>query len=29
MADMNSKDLEACEKMVAGSALAMGLEVVN
>ena len=29
MADMNSKDLEACAKMVAGSALAMGLEVIN
>ena len=29
MADMNSNDLEACVKMVAGSAIAMGLEVVG
>ena len=29
MADMNATDLEACAKMVAGSALSMGLEVVE
>lgn len=29
MADMNAKDLDACARMVAGSALAMGLEVVK
>lgn len=29
MADMNSNDLDACVKMVAGSAIAMGLEVVE
>jgi large subunit ribosomal protein L11 len=29
MVDMNASDLEACAKMVAGSALSMGLEVVE
>jgi large subunit ribosomal protein L11 len=29
MADMNATDLEACAKMVAGSAMSMGLEVVE
>ncbi len=29
MADMNSKDLEACVAMVAGTALAIGLEVIE
>lgn len=29
MADMNSKDLEACKKMVMGSAVSMGLKVVD
>jgi large subunit ribosomal protein L11 len=29
MADMNASDLEACMAMVAGSALSMGLEVVE
>jgi large subunit ribosomal protein L11 len=29
MIDMNASDLEACAKMVAGSALSMGLEVVE
>jgi len=29
MADMNATDLEACAKMVAGSAVSMGLEVVE
>ena len=29
MVDMNSDDLEACEKMVKGSAISMGLEVVE
>lgn len=29
IADMNAVDLEACAKMVAGSALSMGLEVVD
>lgn len=29
MADMNATDIEACAKMVAGSAVSMGLEVVE
>jgi len=29
MADMNATDLEACARMVAGSAVSMGLEVVE
>jgi large subunit ribosomal protein L11 len=29
MADMNAVDLEACARMVAGSAVSMGLEVVE
>jgi len=29
MVDMNATDLEACAKMVIGSALSMGLEVVE
>lgn len=29
MVDMNSSELEACEQMVKGSALSMGLEVVE
>lgn len=29
MADMNATDIEACAKMVAGSAMSMGLEVVE
>ena len=29
MPDMNSQDLEACKKMVAGTAVSMGLEVVE
>ncbi len=29
MVDMNASDIEACVKMVAGSALSMGLEVVE
>ena len=29
MVDMNATDLEACAKMIAGSALSMGLEVVE
>ena len=29
MVDMNAVDLEACARMVAGSAVSMGLEVVE